>query len=72
MDFCGSWLACDAGTSVDQLHRVDAIAGKPAPHFDRSESIAPKAQTTAQASSSSTHCPPPQRRGALQYAATSA
>ncbi|PLR60155.1 hypothetical protein QCBJ_27235 [Pseudomonas sp. QC2] len=28
---CGSWLACDAGTSVFQLHRVDAIAGKPAP-----------------------------------------
>ncbi|RZI21764.1 hypothetical protein EUX58_21735 [Pseudomonas sp. 770NI] len=28
---CGSWLACDAGTSVIQLHRGDAIAGKPAP-----------------------------------------
>ncbi|MCK3828517.1 hypothetical protein FW800_23215 [Pseudomonas sp. 910_23] len=28
---CGSWLACDAGTSVHQTHRVDAIAGKPAP-----------------------------------------
>ncbi|OPA95323.1 hypothetical protein BFW87_14885 [Pseudomonas fluorescens] len=28
---CGSWLACDAGTSVFQLHRGDAIAGKPAP-----------------------------------------
>ncbi|TVT90733.1 hypothetical protein FPT15_12945 [Pseudomonas sp. RGB] len=32
--FCGSWLACDAGTSVHQVHRVDAIAGKPAPTFD--------------------------------------
>ena len=32
---CGSWLACDAGTSVCQVHRVDAIAGKPAPTFDR-------------------------------------
>src|SRR5471030_109687 len=29
--FCGSWLACDAGASVYQIHRVDAIAGKPAP-----------------------------------------
>ncbi|OPB19239.1 hypothetical protein BFW90_23720 [Pseudomonas fluorescens] len=28
---CGSWLACDADTSVCQLHRSDAIAGKPAP-----------------------------------------
>ncbi|RAG99827.1 hypothetical protein DJ480_26070 [Pseudomonas sp. Leaf98] len=28
---CGSWLACDAGTSVYQCHRGDAIAGKPAP-----------------------------------------
>ena len=33
--FCGSWLACDAGTSVHKVHRVDAIAGKPAPTFDR-------------------------------------
>src|SRR5471032_172689 len=33
--FCGSWLACDAGTSVCQVHWVDAIAGKPAPTFDR-------------------------------------
>ncbi|PSL90696.1 hypothetical protein C7U57_28795 [Pseudomonas sp. R9.37] len=33
--FCGRWLACDAGTSVCQVHRVDAIAGKPAPTFDR-------------------------------------
>ena len=33
--FCGSWLACDADTSVHQVHRVDAIAGKPAPTFDR-------------------------------------
>src|SRR5476649_2369916 len=32
--FCGSWLACDAGTSVYQAHPVDAIAGKPAPTFD--------------------------------------
>ena len=23
---CGSWLACDASTSVHQLHRGDAIA----------------------------------------------
>ena len=29
--FCGSWLACDAGNSVCQLLRADAIAGKPAP-----------------------------------------
>ena len=29
--FCGSWLACDAGTSVHQANPVDAIAGKPAP-----------------------------------------
>ncbi|GLH47509.1 hypothetical protein RS3R2_11900 [Pseudomonas lactis] len=28
---CGSWLACDADTSVYQMHRGDAIAGKPAP-----------------------------------------
>ncbi|MCK3823847.1 hypothetical protein E3O56_00160 [Pseudomonas sp. W2Aug9] len=28
---CGSWLASDVGTSVIQLHRGDAIAGKPAP-----------------------------------------
>ncbi len=27
---CGSWLACDADTSVYQLDRGDAIAGKPA------------------------------------------
>jgi hypothetical protein len=33
--FCGSWLACDADTSVFQVHPVDAIAGKPAPTFDR-------------------------------------
>jgi hypothetical protein len=33
--FCGSWLACDADTSVHQVQRVDAIAGKPAPTFDR-------------------------------------
>jgi hypothetical protein len=32
--FCGSWLACDVGTAVYQVHRVDAIAGKPAPTFD--------------------------------------
>ena len=31
----GSWLACDADTSVHQVHRVDAIAGKPAPTFHR-------------------------------------
>ncbi|OPA92446.1 hypothetical protein BFW87_17710 [Pseudomonas fluorescens] len=28
---CGSWLACDADTSVFQPDRGDAIAGKPAP-----------------------------------------
>ncbi|OYU08489.1 MAG: hypothetical protein CFE47_04900 [Pseudomonas sp. PGPPP1] len=28
---CGSWLACDAGTSVYQADRGEAIAGKPAP-----------------------------------------
>ncbi|KAB0477868.1 hypothetical protein F7R12_01000 [Pseudomonas tolaasii] len=28
---CGSWLACDAVTSVHQLHSGDAIAGEPAP-----------------------------------------
>jgi hypothetical protein len=33
--FCGSWLACDADNSVFQIHRGDAIAGKPAPTFDR-------------------------------------
>ncbi|RZI27523.1 hypothetical protein EUX58_04235 [Pseudomonas sp. 770NI] len=31
---CGSWLACDADTSVYQALRGDAIAGKPAPTFD--------------------------------------
>ncbi|PAU60285.1 hypothetical protein BZL43_06950 [Pseudomonas sp. PICF141] len=31
--FCGSWLACDADNGVCQLHRGDAIAGKPAPTF---------------------------------------
>ncbi|AUG08776.1 hypothetical protein CXQ82_20115 [Pseudomonas sp. S09G 359] len=33
--FCGSWLACDAGNSVQQINRGDAIAGKPAPTFAR-------------------------------------
>jgi len=33
--FCGGWLACDADNSVHQARRVDAIAGKPAPTFDR-------------------------------------
>ncbi len=33
--FCGSWLACDADTSVLQIHQGDAIAGKPAPTVDR-------------------------------------
>jgi hypothetical protein len=33
--FCGSWLACDADTSIFQVHRGDAIAGKPAPTGDR-------------------------------------
>ncbi|MEB0189677.1 hypothetical protein QN410_34095, partial [Pseudomonas sp. Bout1] len=28
---CRSWLAGDAGNSVFQTHRGDAIAGKPAP-----------------------------------------
>ena len=32
---CGSWLACDADTSVYQAKPVDAIAGKPAPTFGR-------------------------------------
>ncbi|OPA86478.1 hypothetical protein BFW87_24795 [Pseudomonas fluorescens] len=31
LGFCGSWLACDAGASVSQSDRGDAIAGKPAP-----------------------------------------
>ncbi|RFD26477.1 hypothetical protein CER19_20550 [Pseudomonas sp. GL93] len=31
---CGSWLACDADNSGYLVHRVDAIAGKPAPTFD--------------------------------------
>ncbi|PRW89584.1 hypothetical protein C7A11_08305 [Pseudomonas simiae] len=34
-DPCGSWLACDAATSVFQMYRGDAIAGKPAPTFGR-------------------------------------
>ena len=29
---CGSWLACDAGHSVNQANRGDAIAGKPGSH----------------------------------------
>ncbi|MGY2221041.1 hypothetical protein ACW9JB_31860, partial [Pseudomonas sp. SDO558_S425] len=33
--FCRSWLAGDADNSVHQVHPVDAIAGKPAPTFDR-------------------------------------
>ena len=28
---CGSWLACDAGDAVWQVHHGDAIASKPAP-----------------------------------------
>ncbi|KAA8698606.1 hypothetical protein FIV38_19990 [Pseudomonas proteolytica] len=35
---CGSWLACDADTSVYQRYRGDAIAGKPAPTQARSHS----------------------------------
>ena len=40
LPFCGSWLACDADTSVHQVHRFDAIAAvrrfdEPAPTFDR-------------------------------------
>ncbi|MEB0189661.1 hypothetical protein QN410_33990, partial [Pseudomonas sp. Bout1] len=31
---CRSWLAGDAGDSVFQIHRGDAIAGKPAPTFE--------------------------------------
>ncbi|PRW97913.1 hypothetical protein C7A07_13840 [Pseudomonas fragi] len=27
----GSWLACDAGDAVWQVHRSDAFASKPAP-----------------------------------------
>src|SRR5476649_919138 len=38
--FCGSWLACDEGTSVYQAQPVDAIAGKPAPTFDRVQTTA--------------------------------
>ncbi|QJI10973.1 hypothetical protein HKK58_01285 [Pseudomonas sp. ADAK22] len=38
--FCGSWLACDAGSSVYQAQPVDAIAGKPAPTFDRVQTTA--------------------------------
>ena len=38
--FCGSWLACDADNSVYQAHPVDAIAGKPAPTFDRVQTTA--------------------------------
>ena len=30
-----AWNAGDAGNSVQQADRVDAIAGKPAPTFDR-------------------------------------
>ncbi|PNY78926.1 hypothetical protein FJ692_14760 [Pseudomonas fluorescens] len=30
---CGSWLACDADTSVHPSSEVDTIAGKPAPTF---------------------------------------
>jgi hypothetical protein len=33
--FCRSWLAGDAGDSVHQIHRGDAIAGKPAPTVER-------------------------------------
>ncbi|MEB0189654.1 hypothetical protein QN410_33955, partial [Pseudomonas sp. Bout1] len=33
--FCRSWLAGDADNSVLQVNRGDAIAGKPAPTFDR-------------------------------------
>ena len=33
--FCGSGLARDVGASVHQAYPVDAIAGKPAPTFDR-------------------------------------
>ncbi len=33
--FCGSGLARDAGASVHQAYPGDAIAGKPAPKFDR-------------------------------------
>ncbi|OZO03930.1 hypothetical protein B7453_13710 [Pseudomonas sp. IB20] len=34
---CGSWLACDPGTSVFQPDRGDSIAGKPAPTLDCTE-----------------------------------
>ncbi|AYF46546.1 hypothetical protein C9382_29905 [Pseudomonas aylmerensis] len=30
---CGSWLACDANTSVCQANRGEAIAGKPGSHI---------------------------------------
>ncbi|AZF07889.1 hypothetical protein C4J94_5169 [Pseudomonas sp. R5-89-07] len=32
---CGSWLACDADGAVYLTYGGDAIAGKPAPTFDR-------------------------------------
>ena len=37
--FCGSWLACDADTSVYQAQPVDAIAGKPAPTEKQSSTV---------------------------------
>ena len=33
--FCGSWLACDPDTSVNQAKPVDAIAGEPVPKVTR-------------------------------------
>ncbi len=37
---CGSWLACDAFTSVCQKYRGDAIAGKPGSHTSRGQHAA--------------------------------
>ncbi|MPQ84118.1 hypothetical protein F0170_09040 [Pseudomonas sp. MAFF 730085] len=38
--FCGSGLARDAGNSIQQAHRVDAIASKPAPTIQALAAIA--------------------------------
>ncbi|PRA18452.1 hypothetical protein CQ014_04090 [Pseudomonas lurida] len=34
-NLCGGWLACDADAAAWQVHRGDAIAGKPAPTKSR-------------------------------------
>ncbi|NCE93957.1 hypothetical protein DK871_28460 [Pseudomonas sp. L13] len=43
---CGSWLACDAVTSVIQAHRVDTFAGKPAPTIDRARPHTPRCEAS--------------------------